>query len=960
MLATEAFATPARLLLRVLWAAAAVALLALWLRTALGRGNGLVSDVLNTGVTTIAAALCFARGALVANERAAWLTFGIALALWTTAQGTYELIVEQLDPPPYPSISDYLLISSYACSFLALLLLMRDRLDRFRPALWLDAGVAILALGAIGAALLLDPILASTGGSTAAVATTLAYPLGDLLVISVVLAVYALSGWRPGRRWAILGAAFCLQVVIDTIFLYQVANGTYTTDGLLDALWPIGMLLVAFAAWRAPEPPLTLVVEGWQILVVPSLFTVVALFLTTYDHFEPVNDVAAILATATLVIAFFRAATGFANLRSVSRTRDLLARHQLILDSAGEGIWGTDADGRTIFLNQAAVQSTGYAAEEVLGERLHDLIHHTKPDGSPYPQQECPVLASVREGAVYHTRDEVYWRRDGSSFPVEYTATPITEGDEVTGAVIVFRDITERRAADKMKDEFVSVVSHELRTPLTSIRGSLGLLGGGVLGPLPENGRRMLDIALSNTDRLMRMINDILDIERIESGQVTMERRECEAGELMREAEQAVAGMAHDAEVALSLAPAEGRLWADPDRIVQVLTNLLSNAIKFSFAGGTVRLSAEQRGQELRFTVSDEGRGIPAERLESIFERFQQVDSSDSREKGGTGLGLPICRGIVAQHGGRIWAESTPDQGSTFHAELPALAPRPPTAARSPGAATSVLVCDDDDIVIEVVTTLLEPRGYRLIAARSGKEALDLAAAERPDVILLDLLMPGISGWTTIAALKERPQTTDIPIVILSALTPQEREAPLPDVADWVDKPIDAGTLLDALDNALTTPRGDVTRVAIVEDDLDLVEVMSALFEGKGIETFHAHTAAAAVELIPRVQPDLVVLDLMLPDGDGFEVAAALRRHDGLGALPLVVYTARDLSHWERERLRLGETEFLVKGRVSPQDFEQRVVGLLERITGGSTTMPQELDGDGAAALGARAHALGR
>ena len=439
-----------------------------------------------------------------------------------------------------------------------------------------------------------------------------------------------------------------------------------------------------------------------------------------------------------------------------------------------------------------------------------------------------------------------------------------------------------------------------------------------------------------------------------------MEKRDCEAGELMREAERSVAAVAHEAEVALAVSPVEARLWGDPDRIVQVLTNLLSNAIKFSFAGGTVRLSVEQRGEELCFMVSDEGRGIPAERLESIFERFQQVDSSDSRERGGTGLGLSICRSIVAQHSGRIWVDSEPDQGSSFHVALAALAPRTPGLARRPEAPPSVLVCDDDDVVVEVVTALLEQRGCRVISAGSGKEALDLAAAERPDVILLDLLMPGISGWTATAALKERPETSDIPIVILSALTPQEREAPVPDIAGWVAKPVDEANLIRALDSALTAPHGDLTRVAIVEDDLDLVEVISALLEIQGIEIFHAQTAAEAVELIPRVEPDLLVLDVMLPDGDGFEVAATLRRHTRLRALPLVVYSARDLNASERERLRLGETEFLVKGRISPQDFEQRVVAVLERIGGGSDRMPGDLDADGAEAIEDRVPALGR
>ena len=294
--------------------------------------------------------------------------------------------------------------------------------------------------------------------------------------------------------------------------------------------------------------------------------------------------------------------------------------------------------------------------------------------------------------------------------------------------------------------------------------------------------------------------------------------------------------------------------------------------------------------------------------------------------------------------------DGAPDQRTTFHLGLPALAPRAPGHARRPSAPPSVLVCDDDAVVVEVVTALLEQRGCRVISAGSGKEALDLAVAERPDVILLDLLMPGISGWTTTVALKERPETRDIPIVIFSALTPQEREAPVPDIADWVTKPIDEATLTRALDHALSTPQGDLARVAIVEDDLDLVEVISALFEVQGIETFNAQTAGEAVELIPRVQPDLLVLDVKLPDSDGFEVVAALRRHTRLGTLPLVVYTARDLNASERERLRLGETEFLVKGRISPQDVEQQVVALLERIGGRSDDARGTLDADAAGA----------
>jgi len=240
------------------------------------------------------------------------------------------------------------------------------------------------------------------------------------------------------------------------------------------------------------------------------------------------------------------------------------------------------------------------------------------------------------------------------------------------GTVVVFRDITERRAMERMKDEFVSVVSHELRTPLTSIRGSLGLLAGGVLGPLPEQGRRMLDIAVSSSDRLVRLVNDILDMQRISAGRIAMEHENVHAAELLETAAGAMEGMAAQAGVELCTEPVDAWARADPDRITQTLTNLLSNAIKFSLPGGRVTLACEPAGRELVFSVADLGRGIPADQLEAVFEPFHQVDSSDAREKDGTGLGLAICRSIVEQHGGRLWVESAVGRGTIFRFTVPA------------------------------------------------------------------------------------------------------------------------------------------------------------------------------------------------------------------------------------------------------------------------------------------------
>ncbi len=351
-------------------------------------------------------------------------------------------------------------------------------------------------------------------------------------------------------------------------------------------------------------------------------------------------------------------------------------RHQLelILTSVADGIYVSDRQGKTTFVNPAAVRMVGYRPEELLGQPMHDLVHHSKPDGAPYPLEECQTYAALADGAIHHVTNEVFWRKDGSSFPVEYRSAPIREqGGEIVGVAVTFRDMSEQRAVERMKDEFVSVVSHELRTPLTSIRGALGLLTSGLVGELPERGQRMLEIATNNTERLVRLLNDILDIERMQSGKVTMQQRVCDAATLMTQATDEMHALADKAGVALSVSPQSARLWADPDRVIQTLTNLLSNAIKFSPEGSTVWLTVAPQGPEARFAIKDQGRGIPADKLERIFERFQQVDASDSRKKGGTGLGLAICRSIVQQHGGRIWAESVLGEGSTFFFTLPTL-----------------------------------------------------------------------------------------------------------------------------------------------------------------------------------------------------------------------------------------------------------------------------------------------
>ncbi len=365
--------------------------------------------------------------------------------------------------------------------------------------------------------------------------------------------------------------------------------------------------------------------------------------------------------------------------RAEGRLRTLTRQSDSVLESVGDGIYGIDLEGNVTVVNSAAAQMLGFKQSEMLGRNLHRLIHHTRVDGTPYPPEDCPIEKSLYNLQTVRVFDEVFWRKDGTSFPVDYVARPQidshsaeADGPKAVGVVVAFTDTTQRRALDRMKDEFISTVSHELRTPLTSLRGALGLLAGGALSARPEKTRQMLDIAISNSDRLVRLVNDILDLERISSGKTELHFALCSAEDLLRRAAGQQQGGTPRPNIRIFFAAGGVTVWADPERILQTLNNLISNAIKFSPAGSEIHLNARNLDDgEALIEVRDQGSGIPADKLEHIFERFQQGDASDSRALGGTGLGLAICRSIVNQHGGRIWATSDPGQGTTFHFTLP-------------------------------------------------------------------------------------------------------------------------------------------------------------------------------------------------------------------------------------------------------------------------------------------------
>jgi PAS domain S-box-containing protein len=349
-------------------------------------------------------------------------------------------------------------------------------------------------------------------------------------------------------------------------------------------------------------------------------------------------------------------------------------QRELILESVGDGIYGIDLAGRLTFINAAGARMLGYTPEQLAGCDVHRVLNHGNAEGVLYSDVTNPILQALGRSEAIRMRGEVFLRRDGTPMPVEYAANPIVEEGRVSGMVVAFQDVSERLRLERMKDEFISTVSHELRTPLTSMRASLGLIQSGSLDKRPEKQHQLIEVAMENCDRLGRLVNDILDFDNVKQGRLPLHRKSVEPIDLLRRASDIAHPAATQAHIGFKIDAAKApRVNADEDRVLQVLSELVTNAIKFSLPETTIRLKATpiDGGADVRFTVEDQGRGIAPEKLERIFERFQQGDASDSRALGGTGLGLALCRSIIEQHGGRMWAESELGKGSRLMFTLP-------------------------------------------------------------------------------------------------------------------------------------------------------------------------------------------------------------------------------------------------------------------------------------------------
>ncbi len=611
-----------------------------------------------------------------------------------------------------------------------------------------------------------------------------------------------------------------------------------------------------------------------------------------------------------------------AALRQSQRVAGLVAAQEhtrALVDASNDAILMLDSLGAATMINRRAKYFFGLAERDVVGqsyEQLQALFRLICEDSGAFDAWLRPLLQSPDERALI----ELKVLRAAPRLLQCYSAPVLDHHERLLGRLLVFRDITREREVEQIKSEFVSIVSHELRTPLTSVRGSLQLVLGRRQQPeLAARTRELLEISLKNSERLIRLINDILDVSKIEQGALLLRRSALDPAELCVTAAQEVESFAAGRGIHLGvLAPPDlPPVSADRDRALQVLENLLSNAVKFSEPGQMVELSATLLGATICFAVRDHGRGIAAEHHQRIFEKFHQIDSSLTRDVGGTGLGLAICRSLVEEHGGRIWVESTLGQGATFSFTLPLVSSLAP-AGPARGGATTVLLAMPDAALRVSWRRLLEPAGYQVLEAATAAQALRHARSLRLGLVLASAQLPDQAVSDLIEVLRDDPLTRDLPVLAIG-----QGDAPSDGA---LAQPLAAGHLVEQV-RKLTGAA--IRRVLVIDDDYHVRSTLARLLRDSGFVVSEAQDGPAGLEQIAADPPDLVLLDTRLPGLDGFELLRRLKHDPARRQIPVVVLAAHDGSGaTEQLALQLGADRYLEKP-IASEDLVLEIERLL-------------------------------
>ncbi len=625
---------------------------------------------------------------------------------------------------------------------------------------------------------------------------------------------------------------------------------------------------------------------------------------------------------------FFSTRGIFRDITEHERMSENLQLQSTVMKAAANTIIISDHRGNIMWVNPAFTMMTGYTSEEAVGNTMR-ILKSGKHDASFYKN----LWETILSGKIWHG-EMVNKRKDGSFYTEEMTITPVlNEKNEIAHFIAIKQDISERKEIEHLKNEFISIVSHELRTPLTSIRGALGLIAGGVAGEMPAKAKSMIDIANKNTERLIRLINDILDIEKIESGKIEFQMKGLDLLPLIKQVmkSNSAYGEQFGVEFVLKSELKNVKIRGDSDRLTQVLVNLLSNAAKYSPKNDKVVISVAQQDGAIRVSVTDRGQGVPEAFRSSIFSRFAQADSSDTRQKGGSGLGLNITKAIVEKHGGKIAFTSKKGEGTTFYFDLPVLREEMPAVISEEKPEESshrILVCEDSKVADAVISDMLHQGRFAADIAHSVAEARSLLAKNSYAAMTLDIMLPDMDGISFVRELREQKQTQDMPIVMVSAKADEAKNeitAGALAVADWINKPTDKEQLIKSLKHAMEsrTKKGK-PRILHIEDDEDVRQIVGEILKDDADMSYAATLKESLMQLEQNTY-DLVILNIGLPDGSGLNVLPLLNKKNP--PVPVLMFSAYEIT----KDFAPDVAAVLVQSLVSNEQLVQTIQGLVQK-----------------------------
>jgi len=603
---------------------------------------------------------------------------------------------------------------------------------------------------------------------------------------------------------------------------------------------------------------------------------------------------------------------------SARQQAETVAAHQellAIINAVPAALVIMNRDGSVRLQNDAAEYLLGKAPETEAERKAYwQRFVSRDRSGRPLPVRDLAPVRALAGAEILGEEMEVQ-RPDGRRATILVSAAPLRdEQGAITGVAAGFQDITRLRELDRMKDEFVSVVSHELRTPLTAIRGSLQLLLADDRAVPDAEDRQLLQVALKSCERLVRNINDILDIAKIEAGKLRLRLSAVAVRYIIDGAVADVQPIATSAGVRVdaTISPDVPAIHADADRIMQALVNLLSNAIKFAPSGTTVTIAAEEEDSFVVITVEDRGQGIAAEDAGRLFQKFQQLDGSVTRRVGGTGLGLAITKAIVEEHGGTIAVDSVVGERTVFRAKVPRVRDdgtiqQPVVPTRAEPRPRRILIVDDDRDTREILRFSLEEDGFEVIEAATGREGVKKAQEHLPDAITLDLIMPDGDGRWVLSELQANPLTAAIPVIVVSGAGPDSSITGAP----ILHKPFDPTDLVSMVRDILGGRTSG--RVLVIDNDDDVRHVLRETLERLGCDVAEAVDGRQALQKIGSDKFDLVLVDLDIPYVHGHDVIRALRDPALKRSVPIIVLSGSVGEQQGLQSLVLGANVFLTK-----------------------------------------------